>query len=43
VPFPRRLLQRSSQSGEECSGVVLEPRWNNLQGWLNTNYKKRTL
>jgi hypothetical protein len=23
--FPRRLLQRSSESGEECSGRVLEP------------------
>jgi hypothetical protein len=25
--FPRRLLQRGSQSGEECSGVLLAPRW----------------
>jgi hypothetical protein len=25
--FPRRLLQRSSESGEECSGRVLEPQW----------------
>jgi hypothetical protein len=27
VHFPRRLLQRGSQSGEECSGVLLAPRW----------------
>jgi hypothetical protein len=25
--FPWRLLQRSSESGEECSGGVLEPRY----------------
>jgi hypothetical protein len=30
VPFPRRLLQRSSQSGEECSSILLEPRCSNL-------------
>jgi hypothetical protein len=27
VYFPRRLLQRGSQSEEECSGVLLAPRW----------------
>jgi hypothetical protein len=25
--FPLRLLQRGSQSGEECSSVLLAPRW----------------
>jgi hypothetical protein len=25
--FPRRLLQRGSQSGEESSGILLAPRW----------------
>jgi hypothetical protein len=25
--FPRRLLQRGSKSGDECSGVILAPRW----------------
>jgi hypothetical protein len=30
APFPRRLLQQSSEFGEDCSGGVLEPHWSNF-------------
>jgi hypothetical protein len=42
VHFSRRLLQHGSQSGEECSGVVLEPRWSNLlrEKGCQPKYKK---